>query len=384
VLCLAGNAVAQAVAQGEQTRVEIGAGLAGMLVENDESASVKVSTGLTGQVDVNMARRLAIELRSSWFPRDQSIRFQTQGGQTFHLAAGAKATFVEGHRVALYGLVLPGLVHFTESLVTLNRVGPTTHFALGLGGGVDVRATRRLAARLEWISDLYGYPGAEGPLSPPGSNGGQSQVSIAGGVTGTWQIRGGLTYRAGPWRAVESERRLTDRGAVGGQFTLTTFLDGNGVRLRHVPGGRAYASYRLAEYVYADGVVGANPGSGVVTKFQGGRMALGLAGVKIGLRRDRVGTFFKTRVGVIRHSWVLTAATTSPHSFNVGPSYVPALDLGAVVEIYVGRRFLIRLDAGDVVSLPRTVTFVRDGVPTPLDAPSTDSIELAVGAGWRF
>jgi hypothetical protein len=198
-------------------------------------------------------------------------------------------------------------------------------------------------------------------------------------------MRGSLAYRLGQLTAVEPERRLTDRGAVGGQFTSTTFTDGAGVRFRHAPGGRAFASYRLAEYVYADGVIGANPGAGVVTNFDGGRMALGLAGVKIGLRRDRVGTFFKTRVGVIRHSHVLTAVTTTPpFSHSIGPAYAPALDLGAVLEFYAGRRFAIRLDASDVVSLPRTVPFVRDGVPLPLDAPWTDSIDLAVGAGWRF
>ena len=76
LLCLTGNAAAQ----GEQTRIEVGAGLAGMLVENDESASgLRVSPGVTGQVDINLARRLAIEVRSTWFPREESIRFQSQG-----------------------------------------------------------------------------------------------------------------------------------------------------------------------------------------------------------------------------------------------------------------------------------------------------------------
>src|SRR5262245_20355720 len=93
-----------ASAQSALTPVEVGGGLAGIVLENDE-VGARFSPGINARLDLNMTRRLALEARATWFPRQESIRYQFQGGRTFHLAAGVRAVFVEGRRFSLYGVL---------------------------------------------------------------------------------------------------------------------------------------------------------------------------------------------------------------------------------------------------------------------------------------
>ena len=123
----------------------------------------------------------------------------------------------------------------------------------------------------------------------------------------------------------------------------------------------------------------------VPTPFDGGRLVQALGGAKVGVRRDGYGVFAKIRAGVNHYSRAFASGDTITGAIQTRGSNVAAIDVGGVVERYVGRRWLIRFDGSDVISIFHPATFVINGriiarpVPTP-----TDSIQLVVGAGWRF
>ena len=383
-LALACSFSATVAAQEPRHPIEIGAGTAGLLVDTDESGA-KVTPGVGGWLDVNLTRRLALETRATWFPQPQAIRYEWQGGRTFHFAAGARGTFIQRPTVSLYGLVLPGAIHFTDAAIGTDRLGATTHFSLELGGGAEFHPTARIAARVEWAADLFGIPSAESPPSAPGPNGGSSQVVIPADISGTMQVRAGLAVGLGRPMREHTEQRLPDAWEVGAQVTLSYLADARIAPLRRPVGVNAFGSYRVFEYLYADATLGVLSGPGVTTESDGGRITQLLGGAKLGIRRNRVGVFMKARLGVRRHAAVLTSTTTRPpFSSTRGPAHATALDLGGVVEFYAGRHFLFRFDAGTTGEFSRNVSFVLDGAPLTLRSDSPDSIEMAFGGGWRF
>ena len=129
----------------------------------------------------------------------------------------------------------------------------------------------------------------------------------------------------------------------------------------------------------------------------------GLAGLKAGVRFDKVGFFGKIRPGVAHHAF--TNARNAPCYTFARPANSPvpdcrfaqtgrndfALDLGAVVEFYPARRWVLRFDVGDTLlrrSLPN-VTIDTLGIGNLLlNAPTshaiTHNMQIHAGAGFRF
>jgi hypothetical protein len=102
----------------------------------------------------------------------------------------------------------------------------------------------------------------------------------------------------------------------------------------------------------------------------GGRVLQALAGLKAGRRSKRIGYFAKLRGGVRTRDASVTSFRSLDRPPGRGRSTTTVLDFGAVIESYAGRRLMVRVDAGDVVS------FYADDRP--------DSINIVVGLGWRF
>lgn len=106
----------------------------------------------------------------------------------------------------------------------------------------------------------------------------------------------------------------------------------------------------------------------------------GLAGVKAGLRGDRVGVFGKARPGFMHFG----EGTPDPRIQTLVPipptakSTEFALDLGGVLEFYPSRHTVVRFDIGD--------TIIRYGRGTASGRPSntTHNLQMSFGAGFRF
>jgi hypothetical protein len=354
------------------------------------------STGTSGaglRAEFTLAPRVEIETRFTWFPSDLVQEFQAQGGHTVQVAAGVRGKLWASPRLSIFGLLLPGVIHATNAVIAQSGLrvesGGVTHFALDTGLGVEWYAGPRWAARVELTGPLYGAPGAEIERSPPGPNGQVATLSIPARFVNPWQVSTGVGYRFGSPRSSEPGHPVAGRWEVGGDLAHITAIDayGFGTAFQHFPAIGAFAAYRLAPAVYADGAVQVSRPQvpEVPSPLDGGRLVQALGGAKVGVRRDGYGVFAKIRAGVNHYSRAFASGDTITGAIQTRGSNVAAIDVGGVVERYVGRRWLIRFDGSDVISIFHPATFVINGriiaprVPTP-----TDSIQLVVAAGWRF
>jgi hypothetical protein len=356
------------------------------------------STGAAGaglRAEFTLAPHVEIETRVTWFPADLLQEFQAQGGHTLQVAAGIRGKFWASPRFSIYGLLLPGAIHATNAVVAQSGLqvesGGATHFALDTGVGGEWYAGPRWTARVELTGPLYGSPGREIYRSPPGPNGQVFTVSTAARFVNPWQVSTGLGYRFGSPRSSEPAHPVSGRWEVGGDVAHITAIDafGQSTSFQHFPAVGVFAAYRLLPAVYADGAVHVSRPQvpEVVTPLDGGRLVQALGGAKVGVRRDGYGIFAKIRAGVNHYTGAFASGdtTTGVNVVETRGSNVATIDVGGVFERYVGRRWLIRFDGSDVISIFHPTTFSIDGVIiTPRVPRPTDSIQLVVGAGWRF
>jgi len=116
-----------------------------------------------------------------------------------------------------------------------------------------------------------------------------------------------------------------------------------------------------------------------VTTQDGGTALSILAGVKAGVRKRKVGIFFKARPGILSFSDAGTSTLTTARKSHA------ALDLGGVLEFYPSARTILRLDAGSMLVRYGEATFFASHV-TPAFSIGTinNPYHLTLGAGYRF
>ena len=353
-----------------------------------ESGKGTGSAGIGLRVDFRLTRRVDVEGRVVWFPTRALQEFEAQGGRTTLAAAGVRGKFFTSSRASLYGVLLPGLLHFTNAVTSISgassETGGATHFALDGGIGVELFSQSRWAARAEIAGPLYALHGTELSRSSPNAAGSVLVIALAPRFVNPWEINAGVSYRIGVVQQDRVEEPVRGRWEAGGQFSRTTSTNALSDSLFTNPAFGGFVSYRLAPSIYADAAVNAFLRKAPVrTPFDGGYLTQVLAGTKVGFRKDSWGLFVKTRIGVNSHSGAFTASDS--FSITVKRSNVLAIDIGGVVERYVTRRLLIRFDAGDTISVFRPTTITAHGVRLAQPAPPvTDSLQMAVGLGCRF
>jgi hypothetical protein len=106
-----------------------------------------------------------------------------------------------------------------------------------------------------------------------------------------------------------------------------------------------------------------------------------LFGVKLGVRTDSGGIFFKARPGFLTFP-----ANGALHGRGLTDSTEFAFDFGMVAEKYVGQHLLLRLDAGDTVVAYGGQHILDTSQPggraTTLG--TTSNLQISVGVGIRF
>jgi len=379
-----------ASAQQQSTPVQIAGEFSTLGLDRPDDG--KGVSGIGVRLDVGLTRRLEVESRLTWFPSDALTERQAQGGRTLQFAVGVRGKFIVSRRASLYGVLLPGLLHFSNTVISTTgqtATGGATHFALDTGLGVELYPESRWTVRGEVTGPLYGAPGAELARSAPNANGAFSLLIAEARFVNPWQISAAIGYRPGALREVRREEPVAGRWEIGGSVSQTTAVDAgsfSATSFRTTPALGAFVSYRLAPGVYADVALNAFVRRVLeVTPFDGGYLLQGLGGVKLGLRQDHYGFFVKARAGVNSHSGALAAFDTSIPSVTTSRWNAVAVDLGGVFERYVGRRLLIRFDGGDVLSVFRTKTITLDGQSVPVDVPGvTHGPQMGAGVGWRF
>lgn len=349
-------------AQDRTSRVEVG----GQVVVAGITAS-RQAPGFGGTIDVNLSRQLALEFRLS---RVSEVSL----GPATHFATGVRATFVQTPRFGLYGMALPGLNHLGAS----PYLPPGSHFVLDLGAGLAFSLTPRLVARIEVDRDLHAWPGTVVSF-----NDGTEQFVIPSRIWSRWNLHAGASYRLGSTLGRPADRPAAGRWSMGPQLGYTVATSEVGIGSVGM-----FASYRLSAHCDLDMNASTDLRDTLPsTIYEGGGVMQGLAGVRLGVRAGRFGVFFKARAGANSYSKVFRTDPTP----RLRRSTVAVLDIGGIVETYLSRRAVIRVDIGETLSFAPGVTIVFPPLfpgyeEFPQHAPGAKiySLPIRVGFGWRF
>jgi hypothetical protein len=371
-LAIALGMAANAAAQNLTPVVEAGGYVSG-LASRFSPATIGIGT----RISVPVAPHAAIEGRVTLFPRHREPVFLAQGGETIELQAGARGSFLVRRRFSVYGMLLPGLIHFTDAITSINSdeigLGSVTHFALDMGLGVEFHPGTRWHAYAEYSGPLFAIRGAELGRSDPSASGATLIAELPASVQSTGQFNAGLSYRIGgrPEQPAEAPRDHA-RWIAGAQAGHTTYAaDFGGLSLMQSATIGTFASAGITRWLDADGAFDVLlRREKVHSPAGGGRVLQALAGVKAGRRATRLGYFARLRAGVrTRDASVLSPYTPGQRPV-IGRSTTSVLDYGAAIEAYAGRRIVMRVDAGDIVSFS--------------GYDSGESLNVTAGLGWRF
>ncbi|HET6932011.1 MAG TPA: outer membrane beta-barrel protein [Candidatus Acidoferrum sp.] len=371
-------------AQDNYTRIEFGAQYSTARLTNSDFGATDYS-GFGGRFDWNFNRRLALESQLDFFPEHAQPLLTIQGGQTLQAVFGVRAKVVQTRRLSVFGLIRPGLFHFTDVLY-FNSSSPTglaerpeTHFVLNLGGGLEYYLSPRWVLRADIEGDPYRVPNTKASLS--GGNG----FSV-GKIDDTTRFSFGVAYRPGALIENEKETKVPGKWEFGPLFsTMWIGREGSADGVRTEPGFGGYASYRFYHVFYFDSDLLYFPrGSNSSGPHDGGEILEGLFGLKGGIRRNHFGIFGKVRPGFNSYSDALSAlSATGQESFSRSTNLV--LDLGGIVEFYPAEHGTLRLEAGDTHIYFNTRDINFNGTIVPAGGGKLQhTIQLIVGYGWRF
>ena len=371
-------------AQDNYTRFEFGAQFSTVRLTNSSLGATDYS-GFGGRFDWNLNRRLALESQIDFFPEQSRPLLTIQGGQTIQAVFGVRAKVIQTRRLSVFGLIRPGLFHFTDVLYfnSSSATGfaerPETHFALNLGGGLEYYLNPRWVLRADIEGNPYRVPNTSVALSSG------SALSV-GKIDDTTRFSFGVAYRPGTLIENEKEASVSGKWEFGPLFS-TMFIQREGPAdgVRTEPGFGGYASYRFYHVFYFDSDVLYFPrGSNSSGPHDGGEILQGLFGLKGGIRRNHFGIFGKVRPGFNSYSQALSGISSSgQESFDRSTNLV--LDLGGIVEFYPGERGTLRLEAGDthIYFNTRDVNFGGTAIPVG-GGKLQHTIQFIVGYGWRF
>jgi len=371
-------------AQDNYTRVEFGAQYSTARLTNSNLGATDYS-GFGGRFDWNFNRRLAFESQLDFFPEHAIPLLTIQGGQTLQAVFGIRAKVIQTRRISVFGLIRPGLFHFTDVLYFNSNSAtgfaerPETHFVLNLGGGIEYYLNPRWVLRADLEGDPYRVPNSHVAL--PGG----SAFSV-GKIDDTTRFSVGVAYRPGALIENEEETKVPGNWEFGPLFsTMFIAREGPTDGVRTEPGFGGYASYRFYHVFYFDSDLLYFPrGSNSSGPHDGGEILEGLFGLKGGIRRNHFGIFGKVRPGFNSYSDALSAvSSTGQESFSRSTNFV--LDLGGIVEFYPAEHGTLRLEAGDthIYFNTRDVNFGGTIVPAS-GGKLQHTIQFIVGYGWRF
>jgi Outer membrane protein beta-barrel domain len=375
-------------AQENYIRAEVGAQF-GTIRQTPVGGGGKNFPGFGGRFDWNFNRRLAFETQVDFFPEHSASLLLNQGGQTFQAVFGLRAKVVQTSRISVFGLIRPGLLHFSDVLSNstnpdgINQHFSPTYFELNLGGGIEYYISPRWVLR----ADISGNPYRVANEHYSTSNG---TAFAVGKIEDTTRLSFGVAYRPGTGRDSEAERPVSGSWEFGPLFsTMMSVREGsaNGVSTDLGLGG--YFSRRIYGVFYLDSDILYFPANrSTAGPHDGGEILQGLFGVKGGIRRSHVGFFGKVRPGFNSYSQAV-ASVTGPvggtQSLTYSRSTNIVLDLGGIVEFYPTERSTLRLEAGDTHGFYGTRTVDVNGTDTVYPGNGLrHSIQFIVGYGWRF
>lgn len=372
-------------AQEEYSRFELGAQYS-LIRETNFAFEAASFSGVGGRFDGNLTRRLALEAQIDFFPQQGVPLPLLQGGQALQAVFGLRAKVVQTRSLSVFGLVRPGLLHFTGVEVPLTQTTfttqPATYFVVNLGGGIEYYPSPRWILRADIEGNPYRIPAYT-------TNAAGGTVVSPGRINDTTRLSFGLAYRLGSLEENERETKVPGTWEFGPLFSaLTIARQGLVDNVRTEPGFGGFASYRFYGVFYLDGDLLFFPrGTSMSGPHDGGTILEGLLGIKGGVRRNHLGFFGKVRPGFNSYSEALASVNSSatPTIYGYQRSTTFVLDLGGIVEAYPSEHSTLRIEVGDTHLYFGTRDVNVDGTIQSFPGGKLQhSIQLVFGYGWRF
>jgi hypothetical protein len=341
----------------------------------------------------NLSSSLAVETRLSGLP---SPLFAAQ--DTLLLSAGVKAG-LRRKRWGFYGVIDPGWsvrpdrkIRYASAVIDgIDTIYPVedrsilrSRFALDTGVAVEYAVTPRTFLRLDVVDTLeptfleQQFKSLTIGIVSPGNIGDHASLSVSVGHRfGELREDTGITPKAAH----------VDFGALFSLYGRTHLLAQD---VLFNPGYGGWVSYGLKPHLSLDASAFRSGHDDKTGYFQdGGKEALAFAGIKSGIRRDRVGIFVKARGGAVRFSRTYSGSTFATlddyiNDFQGHATWQPAVDLGAVVEVYPARHVILRAEAGPTIIHYRATTFGLEGQTFSIPGSTGSSVLLLFGGGFRF
>ena len=201
-------------AQSDYSRVEFGGEFSTIRQNDPKTENGKNFPGFGGRFDWNFDRRLAFETEVDFFPEQSEVISFLRGGQTLQAVFGLRAKVLQTRRLSVFGLVRPGLFHFTDVLSYSPGAGlPTqkrgaTYFEVNLGGGIEYYLGSRWVLRADIAGNPYRVP-------QQAKNVAGVALSYPGSVEDTTRLSFGVAYRPGTLRENEDEGKIPETGNLG-------------------------------------------------------------------------------------------------------------------------------------------------------------------------
>lgn len=369
-----------ASAQSNASKIEIGAQLTSLTVFNPDGYGDDTEPGFGGRIGYNFNRKIAIEAEGNFFPN----KYISGEGRTVQAQFGIKVG-KRSDKFGVFAKIRPGVlsvgdVYSREPGATsvINgftyknlRIGRKNYFTMDLGGVLELYPSARTIVRFDAGDTIIRYdPHFE--YDPP-----PQLVKFPARVRHNFQFTTGIGFRLGkddrdnnagnPTRS----RRAVPRFEVGLQFTSLTVNQPT-----QVAGACCYIfSYRPTTEPGLGGRFTFNLTDNIALEAEtnfytrkhmsvqpSGRMFQGQFGVKAGKRFSRFGFFGKLRPGFMgftnaseltgTHVELVPVLGNAPvvvGEFRTGPTLYFSNDVGGVIEFYVSRRIMTRLDLGDTI-----------------------------------
>lgn len=377
------------VAQSTESKIELGPQVTSLTLFGEFGGDV-TEPGFGGRLTYNLNRKVAIEAEGNFFPNKNVFGGLGEGraiqGQ-FGVKVGKRFS-----KFGIFGKVRPGFLSLGEVFsaepgstavifgVTIPnaRIGRKTHFTTDVGGVLEFYPTNRTVVRFDAGDTLvrYGSHFEFDPINFP------AIIRRPTSVRHNLQITAGVAFRLGDFPEANDPSSSskpageTPRYEVGVHFTSlslnaprpifgspTILPDDLGPITEPGLGGRF--TFNLTDNIglEAEGnFFTRNHGSLSFVQIPSGHMFQGQFGVKAGKRFGSFGIFGKARPGFVGFTQALrlvsTQLVTFPFfdnrqvevgEFRLGTTKYFSTDVGGVVEFYLSRRVMTRMDLGDTI-----------------------------------
>lgn len=376
-----------AIAQSTESKIELGPQFTSLTLFDEFGGDV-TEPGFGGRITYNVNRKIAFEAEGNFFP-NKNIFSGLGEGRAVQVQFGVKV----GKRFSKFGVfgkARPGFLSVGEVFInepgaTLNffgsilpnaRIGRRTHFTTDVGGVLEFYPTHRTVVRFDAGDTIvrYGSHFEYDPINFP------ELVRRPGKVRHNLQISAGVAFRLGDFpedkdsTSTSQPDTETPRYEVGVHFTSLSlnpprpicgdvcfFPDDLGPVTEPGLGGRFTFNVTDNIGLEAEGNFFTRQ-HGSFFSVPSGHIFQGQFGVKVGKRFGSFGIFGKARPGFVGFTQALQLVSSRIETlpafdnrqvevgeFRIGTTKYFSTDLGGVVEFYISRRVITRMDLGDTI-----------------------------------